>query len=315
MNYTDIISLTIIIMGIFLGYKKGFISCLIDMVSLTAAIFFGVLLKQSLLGYVNNLFPSNIEYNPFIAFLIPALFFLVLYAFLLSFLKKAIPVQVHKNYFNKFGGILPGILFGIVLTGISLHASTNLSLNEAINKDIETSYASDVLVNITNRHTDAPIQKVTSYENIAATGNGKIHTETLLPFKSNKFQERPDLEALMLDIINKERHLQHLRLLTYDKDLRRVALDHSADMLERGYFSHNTPEGIDPFMRMKKAKIVYTVAGENLALSNDLYKAYTQLMLSPDHRANILNASYGRLGIGILDAGEYGLMISQEFRN
>jgi uncharacterized protein YkwD len=38
-------------------------------------------------------------------------------------------------------------------------------------------------------------------------------------------------------------------------------------------------------------------------------------MNSPGHRANILERSYGRVGIGILDGGMHGLMISQEFRN
>jgi uncharacterized protein YkwD len=38
-------------------------------------------------------------------------------------------------------------------------------------------------------------------------------------------------------------------------------------------------------------------------------------MNSPGHRANILNPSFGRVGIGILDGGFYGLMISQEFRD
>jgi uncharacterized protein YkwD len=38
-------------------------------------------------------------------------------------------------------------------------------------------------------------------------------------------------------------------------------------------------------------------------------------MNSPGHKANILRPNYGRLGIGILDGGIHGLMISQEFRN
>ncbi len=38
-------------------------------------------------------------------------------------------------------------------------------------------------------------------------------------------------------------------------------------------------------------------------------------MNSPGHRANVLHASFGRLGIGILDGGYRGIMVSQEFRN
>jgi len=38
-------------------------------------------------------------------------------------------------------------------------------------------------------------------------------------------------------------------------------------------------------------------------------------MTSPGHRANILQPQFGRVGIGIMDGGIRGLMISQEFRN
>lgn len=51
------------------------------------------------------------------------------------------------------------------------------------------------------------------------------------------------------------------------------------------------------------------------ALAPTLSQAHTGLMNSPGHRANILNNGFGRVGIGILDAGIYGLMITQNFRN
>jgi uncharacterized protein YkwD len=38
-------------------------------------------------------------------------------------------------------------------------------------------------------------------------------------------------------------------------------------------------------------------------------------MNSPGHRANILKPQFGRVGIGILDGGRRGLMVTQNFRN
>jgi len=38
-------------------------------------------------------------------------------------------------------------------------------------------------------------------------------------------------------------------------------------------------------------------------------------MLSPGHRANILRPQFGRMGVGILDGGVHGLMVTQVFRN
>jgi uncharacterized protein YkwD len=86
-------------------------------------------------------------------------------------------------------------------------------------------------------------------------------------------------------------------------------------MFVRGYFAHVNPDGKDPFDRMRDFNVRFMTAGENLALAQTVGIAHNNLMNSPGHRANILNPDFGRLGIGIMDGGFYGLMISQEFRN
>jgi uncharacterized protein YkwD len=57
------------------------------------------------------------------------------------------------------------------------------------------------------------------------------------------------------------------------------------------------------------------VAGENLAMAQSLNIAHDGLMKSPGHRANILRLHFGRVGIGVLDGGRDGLMVTQNFRN
>jgi uncharacterized protein YkwD len=66
---------------------------------------------------------------------------------------------------------------------------------------------------------------------------------------------------------------------------------------------------------MRASGVKYLSAGENLALGQTLSICHTGLMNSPGHRANILDNSYGRVGIGVLDGGMHGLMITQNFRN
>ena len=119
----------------------------------------------------------------------------------------------------------------------------------------------------------------------------------------------------MLQLINRERVAAGLKPLAPDPELTEVARRHSADMFARGYFAHVSPEGRDPFDRMRAANIRFVTAGENLALAPTLQIAHTGLMNSPGHRANIMNPKFGRVGIGILDGGMRGLMISQEFRD
>jgi uncharacterized protein YkwD len=136
-----------------------------------------------------------------------------------------------------------------------------------------------------------------------------------LPFKVATTKPRPDLEKRMLDLVNRERQAVGLPTLAPDPELTEVARRHSADMFARGYFAHDTPEGISPFDRMRDSGVRFLTAGENLALAPTIEVAHTGLMNSPGHRANILRREFGRLGIGVMDGGMRGLMVSQEFRN
>jgi uncharacterized protein YkwD len=94
-----------------------------------------------------------------------------------------------------------------------------------------------------------------------------------------------------------------------------VARQHSADMLARGYFSHYSPEGKTALDRLRAQRIAFLIAGENLALAPTVTVAHTGLMHSPGHRANILRPQFGKVGIGILDAGRHGIMVTQNFSN
>jgi uncharacterized protein YkwD len=141
------------------------------------------------------------------------------------------------------------------------------------------------------------------------------HERVNLPYQVANSRPRPDLEAQMLVLVNRERATAGLRPLAPDPELTEVARRHSADMFARGYFAHDTPEGLDPFARMREAHVRYVTAGENLALAPTLQVAHNGLMNSPGHRANILHPQFGRLGIGIMDGGIRGLMVSQEFRD
>jgi uncharacterized protein YkwD len=136
-----------------------------------------------------------------------------------------------------------------------------------------------------------------------------------LPFKVETPKIREDLEAKMLVLVNQERQKVGLKPLKFDAEMLVVARAHSKDMFARRFFSHETPDGLSPFDRMKKAKVRYLAAGENLALGPTLSICHNGLMNSPGHRANILSKAFGRVGIGVLDGGIYGLMVTQNFRN
>ena len=55
--------------------------------------------------------------------------------------------------------------------------------------------------------------------------------------------------------------------------------------------------------------------GENVGYGPSVEAIERAFMNSPGHRANILRPQFGRVGIGVMDGGMRGLMVSQEFRN
>jgi uncharacterized protein YkwD len=136
-----------------------------------------------------------------------------------------------------------------------------------------------------------------------------------LPFSVSESKPRAALEAQMLELVNKERAKAGLKPLVMDAELTKVARAYSADMLARGYFSHYSPEGKSAFDRLHAAKISFLLAGENLAFAPTVKIAHTGLMNSPGHRANILRLQFRKVGIGIMDAGPRGIMVTQVFSN
>jgi uncharacterized protein YkwD len=84
-------------------------------------------------------------------------------------------------------------------------------------------------------------------------------------------------------------------------------------MFQQGYFAHVDPDGTTPFDRMKRGGVTFRAAGENLALAPTVDVAHEGLMNSPGHRANILNPSFHRIGIGVADGGMHGKMFTQNF--
>jgi uncharacterized protein YkwD len=64
---------------------------------------------------------------------------------------------------------------------------------------------------------------------------------------------------------------------------------------------------------MEIHKVKYRLAAENLAGNESVLDAHKKLMDSPDHRENILNKKFMKIGVGIAYGGPYGIMFTQHF--
>lgn len=233
-------------------------------------------------------------------------------------LLSILPAGAHGNLLNKLFGILPGLINGIIAAAVVALLLMVLPLSDRFSDEMRSSRLADKLTLPAEWVEErlAPVFKEPVKRTIGHLSIEPHSEESVkLPYTTHRLTVRPDLEHEMLELVNQERAEAGVGPLVADTALRSVARAHSADMFERGYFSHYTPEGENPFGRMKDAHIHFLTAGENLALAQTLSIAHTGLMHSPGHRANILNPAFHRVGIGIIGGGVHGLMVSQEFRN
>jgi uncharacterized protein YkwD len=317
MNWIDIVLALVILLSIVLGWYRGFIIGTLALLCWIGSLVAAYLLYPYAARGISNIVNLGVWILP-VAFILTGILARIIIGFFAKFIARIIPESTKHNLVNHLLGIIPGAINGwiysIIISALVLALPIRGSLTETARNSklantfaIEAEWANRKLAPVFD---DAVRQTINSL-----TINPSSEESVELPFKYSKGVARPSLEAQMLQMVNEERKKAGLRILKPDTQLTRVARIHSQDMFVRGYFAHVNPEGKDPFDRMKAANVQFLAAGENLALAQTLEIAHRNLMNSPGHRANILNPSYGRLGIGILDGGFYGLMISQEFRN
>ncbi|ABG31105.1 CAP domain-containing protein [Roseobacter denitrificans] len=128
--------------------------------------------------------------------------------------------------------------------------------------------------------------------------------------QANKYEQQ------MLDLINADRAKVGLDPLVFNSDLNEAGEDHSAWMLDNDRFSHTGADGSNSRERIEASGYELEgnwKTGENIAwvneagdngLSDEVARLHTNLMNSPEHRANLLNPDFKEIGIGI-EAGDF----------
>ena len=318
MNWIDALLVLVLLLSVLSGWQRGFIFCSLNLFTWVGSILVGFWAYPYLSVILEKYFPSIGGWTAPLAFILIILFTRVVLGWIRDAIFKETSYETHQNPVNKFLGVIPGFINGLVNATIISLLLLTVPFSNKITAEAQQSKLTAQLTPPAEwlEGKLAPVFDKAVSETLTRLTVEPGSDETInLPYTVTNAKVRLDLEAKMLDMLNKERSKRGLKLLKADPELTNVARAHSRDMFARGYFSHYTPEGKDPFDRMRDADIRFLTAGENLALAKTLNIAHTGLMNSPGHRANILNAGFGRVGIGIIDGGIYGLMISQEFRN
>ncbi|MBX2818165.1 MAG: CAP domain-containing protein [Rhodothermaceae bacterium] len=164
---------------------------------------------------------------------------------------------------------------------------------------------------------------------------------------SDRLYDLDDLEQSIHEIVNQERADENLSLLEWNDKLSVLARNHSADMLAKGYFSHESLDGRTPSDRAAEAgfecvvetggsqrigigeNILTTVSYHSIEVSEFNGKETTKFnwksadelareivrtwMNSRGHRRNILRHDYIQQGIGAVVGEDQKIFVTQNF--
>lgn len=317
MNWIDVLLIAVILLSLWSGWQKGFLAGLANLITWAGSLAAGFFFYPNVSVFVRKIVSLGVWTIP-VSFILTVIVARIFLSVLCNWLLQYAPQETHRQSWNKTLGLLPGFANGLINATVVAALLLALPLVNGLSDKVHDSklatkftapadWMKGKLSSIFNEAVNKSLHKPTAKQG----GKERIN----LPFTDKNPEVREDLEAQMLVLVNGERQKEGLKPLKGDSEIRVVARAHSKDMFARGYFAHTNPDGEDPFDRIQAARIRYTTAGENLALAQTLITAHKGLMESPGHRANILKPSFGRVGIGILDGGLYGLMITQNFRN
>ncbi|MEK7558853.1 MAG: CvpA family protein [Patescibacteria group bacterium] len=320
-NWVDLVILVALLLYAIEGYSVGFISSLLDLVSFIVSFIIGLKIYAFIGKGIGNIFSISAGFSNALGFLIAASFSEIILGYISRrivynrFFSK-INFKGTLSYLDRFLGACLGMLSALILFSFILSVIVALPLSVFLKRSVSSSKIGSFLVSKTsgfekdlNNVFGGAVNDTLNFLTIEPKS-----TETVnLNFKTLKVTVDEAAEAAMFASVNKERTLRGLSSLDTDKRLTAAGRAHCVDMLKRGYFSHNTPEGLTPFDRMAQADVGFTYAGENLALAPNVETAMQGLMNSPGHKANILSVNFGTAGIGVIDGGIYGQMYCQEF--
>lgn len=295
MNLVDVLLLLIVALAMWSGWVKGFILGITDLVIWLGSLVLGFLFYENAGHFLYRLFPALGVWGFPLGFLVTVIFSRILLSLIFNkFIRNTAP-DVHLSTANKALGVVPGLVTGSIYAAIMAALLLSVPMWNGLAREARESRIANQL-GVQVAWLDEKFSPIFG-EAAKQTMNKMVakpeSDETVsLHYTVKEPKVRADLEAQMLDLVNKERTQRGLLTVKADPELAKVARSHSVDMFARGYFSHYTPEKADPFDRMKKAGVKFLTAGENLALGRTLKICHEGLMNSPGHRANILNPSW-----------------------
>lgn len=317
-NWIDAIILLVAIYYIWDGWEQGLVQLATNLLGFLAALWLAIRYHDVVGGFVAEKFGIPGLWARVLGYVAVATLSETVIVFLLNLVTARLPLKYLQLRINRLLGAGLSVVTACVVMAFIMLVVLALPLRGSAKADIKSSALGSRLVLLAETYGG---ELKSSLDQVTADA---VRFLTVKPSSDERVDlhlDRVDLtltvdqeaERQMLALVNAERAQVGAKPLRVDPEIVPVARDHSRDMFERNYFAHVSPDGHDVAYRLQQKEVVYVIAGENLAYAPDLQTAHQGLMDSEGHRKNILEPQFGRIGIGVIDAGVYGKMFTQVF--
>ena len=315
MNWVDLVIIGILLLFAIEALGRPLILELLDLISFLLAFFLSFRTYNLPAKFFETQFQIPHGLSLVLGFM--AVWFLsetIFYLAVRIFIPRLPPLKQIANTLS----IVPATLRGLVFISLILVLIATFPIQPSIKKAVLDSRVGNGILKYAYQ-LEQPVKQVfggVSNDTLTfLTIKPKTRERVNLGFQTIQYTVDETSEKVMIDLVNKERISRGLKVLVFDRRLRDVAISHSKDMFEGGYFSHYSPEGKTVADRATEVGIDFLVIGENLAYAPNVDLAQSGLMNSEGHRANIISSDFGKIGIGVIDGGVYSKMFTQVFTN
>jgi len=317
-NWIDLVIVLVVGYYVWEGWEDGAMRLSAGLVSFLGSLWLAVKFHGQVGSFIANKLGISASWGDVTGYIVTALGAEMILAELAGRLLRRFPAGWGQSKLNRAAGAFLSTANGLLIITFLLLVLMALPLRGTIKDDIKVSRIGKTMVVLAERYggevkssLDRAAKEAAVFLTVKPASDERVELDFLDP--ACTYKEDPQAEARMLELVNSERKQVGAKQLSVDLAIVPVARAHSRDMFERKYFAHQNPEGKNVGDRMQEGKVKFTLAGENLAFAPDVETAHTGLMDSPGHKRNILEPEFGRIGIGVINGGECGMMFTQNF--
>ena len=205
-NFVDILLAFVVLSSVWLGWRRGFLLGLLDLVRWCVSLLVALRLYPTVARILGPLVEGTKSGQP-AAFLLTGVAVGLLVHLLGSALLRRLPPDVHERSFNRALGVLTGLASGLIFASIIAALLLAMPLPEWMRESSREGLLSNRLA-VYNERLEAVLAPVFD-EAVAETLNKlTIRPESServeLPYKIAVTKPLPELEARMLELVNEK---------------------------------------------------------------------------------------------------------------